>query len=123
MARFLGIVLFVMGISLVVNRHGMQAVLESTLQTPGLRFLVAIFPLFLGSYLIVFHNQWQSNAGCLVAFLGWVCFVAGVFRTGAPQVWLMVARRMQHRTPFAAIGIVVALYGTAMLYFGYFAMI
>lgn len=123
MSRFLGIVLLVMGVSLVVNRHAMKGSLDAVVHNAGLRLMAGIFPLFLGSYLIVFHNHWHTNAARLVAIFGWLCFAGGVFRTGAPLVWVSLVKRCERKEPFAVIGLIVALYGAAMLYFGYFAML
>jgi hypothetical protein len=66
--------------------------------------------------IVVLHNLWVADLRVMVTILGWLAVASGVTMLLAPEVYMMVLRRIPLTTRLVAIrGVVRMVLGGAIL--------
>ncbi|GAB4234874.1 MAG: hypothetical protein Kow0032_18990 [Methyloligellaceae bacterium] len=93
-ARFIGPVMLLTGISLFVNGDRFSRIFTELSESPGLIFIAGILALVLGIALVTFHNIWVMDWRAFITVYGWLALIGGVVRILFPDVAIKLGRRI-----------------------------
>jgi hypothetical protein len=120
LARLLGPILLVLGVSLAVNRTTYTAMAIEFVASHPLVYLAGVAALTAGMAIVTTHNLWVADWRIIITLLGWAATVAGVFRLFCPDsVKRMGATMLQSDKPILITGIVWAVLGAVLCFYGY----
>jgi hypothetical protein len=119
LARLIGPVLAVLGLSMLLQPGGYLAVVGDLIRSPALLYFACALGLLGGVALVLAHNIWRQDWPVLITLLGWISIIDSttwiLLPRQAAQLWLPLMG-----TTFALIGgLIVLLAGAALSYFGY----
>lgn len=121
-AKFIGPVMLISGLSLLINSDGMRAVFEDFVNSPALIFVAGIIALAVGLAIIIFHNHWAAGWPLLITIYGWLALLGGIARIGFPQPMRKLGQKMMDRPGFLVMaGICNVLLGGFLTYRGFWA--
>ncbi len=117
--QVLGIVIAVMGISVVFDRRNVAAALEKVTQDRGFLWLWGFLILTMGAVLIVMNNVWTSGLPLLVTILGWLTLIKGAYLLLLPGPAISLYRKCNTDVVLVFGGIVAFILGLVLLYLGF----
>ncbi|MBU0634020.1 MAG: hypothetical protein KKA52_03040 [Candidatus Omnitrophica bacterium] len=121
-AKILGPVCVIIGVSLMVNRKFYQKVMEDFSKNAALLFLAGIMPLFIGFLVVLSHNVWELSWRLIITIYGWGGIIKGVWMIVLPD---SVAKFMQMYQKNEALlkmhSVIVVIVGAVLSFFGYIA--
>ena len=121
-AKYMGPVMLVAGLSMLVNSKNINAVFEDFLNSPGLIFLAGALALLIGLAIVNLHNIWVTGWPVIITVFGWICIFAGIFRMGFPTaVKSMGGWMLKNSTIITVSAIFNAALGAFLTYKGYMA--
>ena len=90
---FIGLLLFVLGVSYLLRARDWLAVLRE-MRGKGVTgvLLLALLPLFLGAFIVAFHQSWQG-LNAIVTLFGWLQLAKGTTYLLFPKLALKLAER------------------------------
>jgi len=120
LARLLGPVLAVLGLSMLLDPSGYIVIASEILNDTALLYFAAVIGLIGGIALVLAHNVWAADWRLIITLLGWISVVDSL-------TWVLLTRAMQTlwapllKFPaFAFVGgLVVLLLGALLCYVGY----
>ncbi len=119
LARWLGLILTIIGLGLLFNRKHFLSIATSVEHTAAAQFVATLLPLTLGSLLIISHNVW-TGWPIIITILGWIFFISGIFRAWMPTVWLNAIHKNKETALPMVVFFIVFIIGLVLLYFGFF---
>ncbi len=119
LAQLLGLFFTVLGIGFIFNRDHIRKVMISIAENHAIQLVAAIVPLLFGGYIVIVHNDWVSNWTLIVTIVGWLIFLAGVFRAVFPSFWVARIKHINSTVPVGVVGAVMLILGLVLLYFGF----
>lgn len=130
--RFLGVVFVVYGLALLFNGKKFKVVRESVKNCVGLSWVIGVCQLFWGALLIVTQEVWMGWM-IITTVAGWAIFLMGVSRLWCCRCPTKCSTDSKSNSTdscskgscggkacFAIIGLIVLIWGAAMLYYGFF---
>jgi hypothetical protein len=114
-SQVLGIVLAVMGLSIVVDRKNVSAALERV-QDRGYLWLWGFLTLTIGAVIVVMNNMWTSGLPLLVTVLGWLTLIKGAFLVLFPGLAIALYRKFNNDSVLLWGGIIAFVLGLILLY-------
>lgn len=121
-ARFIGPVMLLAGLSMFVNRARMIEIFKDFTDSPGMIFIGGVMALALGIALVTFHNIWAADWRVFITVYGWLALIGGVVRMMFPDIAINLGRRIMERPAFltvtAALNILI---GGFLAYQGFLA--
>ena len=84
-ARLLGPVLVVIGVSMLANGAEYRVMVNDFLKNPALIYIAGFLGLLGGLAIVNVHNSWKRDWPIIITVLGWLAIVGGAFRMLAPQ--------------------------------------
>jgi hypothetical protein len=120
LAKLLGPVLFLIGISILFKYEEFRVVLRESVESQALSFLFGSLLLLGGLALVLNHNVWVLDWRLLITLVGWVNVVRG-----ASAILLrpkrIIFRLLDHRRLLLGMGVIDIFIGAALSYFAYLA--
>jgi hypothetical protein len=122
LARLIGPVLAVIGVSMLLNPGSYLAIATAMLQQPALLYFAAVVGLVGGVALVMAHNVWAADWRLILTLLGWISIVDSAS-------WILLTEQLRALwapaltgagLPLAG-GVIVLLLGAALCFYGYFA--
>ncbi len=108
--------LLVVGASLALRPRVWMRAFAAVAPHPLTPLLGGLYALFVGLVIVVLHNLWVADLRVVVTILGWLAVASGVVMLLAPEVYMMVLRRIPLTTRLVAIrGVVRVVLGGAIL--------
>ena len=120
LARLVGPVMLVVGLSLFINRSRFQQMAREFLERPALLFLTGLLVMPAGLAIVLTHNVWSADWRMLITLFGWLTAIGGALRLVAPHLTIRAGQGMlkQPRLLPIAGGIWVAM-GLLFCFVGY----
>jgi hypothetical protein len=118
-ARVLGIVLAIMGLSAAIDRKSVSAALEKVTQDRGFVWSWSFVIVTLGAVIVVMNNVWTTGLPLLITILGWLTIVKGAFLLFLPGPAAALYRKCNQDTVLISGGIVACLIGLGLLYLSF----
>ena len=120
LARLLGPMLLVIGLSMAVNRKTYTAMATEFLASRSLVYLAGVFALTGGLAIVLNHNVWAADWRIIITLLGWISTLAGVVRLLLPDLVQRLGRGMlKTEQPILWAGIVWIVLGAILCFAGY----
>src|SRR5689334_24809836 len=120
LARLIGPVMALVGISLLMNETAFRKMATEFLRSPALIFLSGMILMPAGLAVVLSHNVWVLNWPVIITLLGWIAVISGALRVFAPDRALEIGKKAiaskQIITVSAAFWLVI---GAALCYFGF----
>lgn len=108
--------LLVVGASLALRPRVWTRAFAAVAPHPLTPLLGGLYALLVGLVIVVLHNLWVADLRVVVTILGWLAVASGVVMLLAPEVYMMVLRRIPLTTRLVAIrGVVRVVLGGAIL--------
>ena len=108
--------LLVVGASLALRPRVWMRAFAAVAPHPLTPLLAGLYVLLVGLVIVVLHNLWVADLRVAVTILGWLAVASGVVMLLAPEVYLMVLRRVPLTPRLVAIrGVVRMVLGGAIL--------
>jgi hypothetical protein len=120
LAKLIGPILVLVGVSLLVNRKGFEALAREALGSPTLLYLFGLLDFTAGLAIVLVHNIWVADWQVIITILGWLLIIRGVVRTlFIEQVKPFATRFLKNKTAVTmALAVTLGL-GLVLSYFGY----
>ncbi len=121
LARLIGPLFLVMGVSALVNGDGYRAMAEEFLKSRALIYIAGLLAFLPGLAIVLTHNVWTADWRVLITVFGWLGFIGGIFRLVFPMQVRAIGTSMIARPTALTIGAggMLAL-GLILSFFGYF---
>lgn len=121
-AKYMGPVMLIAGLTMLVNGKNLNAVFEDFLHSPGLIFLAGVLALLIGLAIVNVHNIWVAGWPVIITVFGWISIFAGIFRMGFPTaVKSLGGWMLKNSTLITVSALVNAALGAFLTYMGYLA--
>jgi hypothetical protein len=120
LARLIGPVMALVGISLLMNEAAFRKMALEFLRSPALIFFSGMILMPAGLAVVLSHNVWVLNWPVIITLLGWTAVISGALRVFAPDRALKIGRKALARKEFttAAAAVWLAI-GAVLCYFGF----
>jgi hypothetical protein len=120
LARLIGPVLAVVGLSMLLRPSSYLAVVADILRSPGLLYFASVLGLLGGVALVLAHNIWTADWRVIITLLGWLSILDSAS-------WLLLREQVERfwspliASPILPLwgGGLVLLIGAVLSYFGY----
>jgi len=121
LARLIGPIFAVIGVSLLLNREAYHAVAEEVLKGKALLYVFGAMALTGGLAIVLTHNVWVWGWPVIITLLGWLMVIRGSLRILLPEQVAALAVRTLARAPllFPISGVVVIVLGAVLCWKGY----
>ncbi len=116
LAKLIGPILVVIGVGVLLNRAGYQAVAEEVVKSRVQLWLSGVLALTAGLAIVLAHNEWDLSWQIVITIIGWLAILRGLLRLLFPQQIGDFLTRALARSPHVMTGVgVVALVVGAFL--------
>jgi hypothetical protein len=120
-ARLIGPLLLVAGAATLINQENMRRMATDFLNSRPLVYVVGVFTLLAGLVIINTHNVWEGWP-VIITIFGWLCVIGGAARILIPDKIRGLGEAMLQKSGvLTGSGVVQALIGAVLFYFGYLA--
>jgi len=120
LAQFFGLFSIILSIAVIVRQRMIVHILENFLTNRPLAFIVGVFEMAAGLFLILNHNIWTTALASVVTIMGWLILLEGVFYTFVRMSTMQRLIGMLHRTKlFYLFAIAYLVLGIYLVYAGF----
>jgi hypothetical protein len=122
LARLIGPVMALVGVSLIVNGTTFRKMAEEALRSPALIFFSGMILLPAGLAVVLSHNRWVMDWPVIITLLGWVAVISGALRVFAPDRAARIGENFLIRKEVIVVAASFWLVvGAVLSYFGFFS--
>ena len=122
LARAFGLFFSLYGLAIWIHKDKAGRILSDLKQNSFLQLVTGILPLFIGSFMVAFHNTWDFHHVGAVTLVGWIIFIIGLTLTlFMSRIMKMIDIEKQGITLLKLDSIFSLSIGLFMLYIGYFS--
>ena len=111
LARLIGPVMALVGVSLLVNELAFRKMAQEFLRSPALIFFSGMILMPAGLAVVLSHNVWVLNWPLIITLLGWIAVISGALRVFAPDRAIKIGKkaimRKEYTTAAAAFWLVI----------------
>ena len=119
LTKVLGILFLVIGLKFVFNRKGACAIAADMVKHPASQFMAGIFPLLIGSWVVLTHNVWALKWSLVLTVVGWLMLLVGIIRLWLTSAWVDRMENSSERM-VAAASVISVIFGVLLCYVGFF---
>jgi len=118
-SQILGIVITVFGLSVLVNKKSIIALLDETAQSQGVLWILGFITLVSGALIITFNNMWSSGLPLFITIIGWLTFLKGMVTLVFPNFTFLIYKKWVRSNAIIFSGFLTLLIGLILLYLGF----
>ena len=115
-SEVLGMLLTILGLSIVVNRKGVSAAIEEITKNPGISWIWGFIVLTTGAIIVSLNNVWDSGLQTFITILGWLTIIKGVFIIVLPETSSSFYKKVNKDSILAIGGFIAFIVGLVLLY-------
>lgn len=120
LAKLMGPVLAVMGLTVLINPGRMQQMAREFLEGEALIFLSGVITLPVGLAIVNTHNVWEAGWPVIITIFGWLAVFAGIARMTLPGPLKSIGSTMIDKIAVLRVpGLLMAALGIYLSYQGY----
>lgn len=120
LAQILGIILTVVGISVVINKNNVSRAIDELTRNQGFLWFFGFIAVVIGAVLIALNNIWNSGLLKLfVTIVGWLSLVKGAFILIFPSSAGSFYKKCNKASTLYFGGLVAFVVGLLLLYRGF----
>ncbi len=121
LAKLLGPVLLLVGISLLLNGKTFRAMAAEIVKSVTLVYLFGLIDFAAGLAIVLTHNVWVASWRILITLIGWLLLIRGAVRILVPDVRRYAAKYIGDRRLYTLSSAVLVILGLVLCYFSYIA--
>jgi hypothetical protein len=121
LARLLGPILLIFGVSLLVNGRAFRAMGRELVDSALLVTLSGFVDFAAGLAIVLTHNVWVASWRVLITLIGWLLLIRGAVRILVPDVRRYAAKYVGDSRLYTLSAAVLVILGLVLCYFGYIA--
>jgi len=119
-ARLLGPVLGVIGVSILLNEGIYAAIVIEAVHSPTLIYFSGLISLPIGIAILNVYRAWTADWRVVVTIFGWLFTLGGIFRILLPHLTARLGERMfSSAAAMPIVGVIVLLVGGWLCFEGY----
>ena len=119
-ARLLGPVLGVIGVSILLNEQIYAAIVLEAVHSPTLIYFSGLLSLPIGIAILNLYRAWTADWRVVVTIFGWLFTFGGIVRILLPQLTAVLGERMfSSAAAMPIVGAIVLLVGGWLCFEGY----
>ncbi|MEM7775204.1 MAG: hypothetical protein AAF732_06310 [Pseudomonadota bacterium] len=120
LAKLMGPILLVIGLTVLLNRPAIAAVAEEFIDNRAPLFLAGLLTLVAGLAIVNVHNVWVPDWPVIITVFGWAAIAGGIMRVGLPETTQTIGRNvLAHITVLMPIAVAITLVGGWLSWIGY----
>ena len=120
LAQAFGLFFTIYGFSVWFNKDAANKVLLELKNSYFNQLTIAVVTLFIGSFMVAFHNEWAFNHVGAVTLVGWILFLFGIMICFfMPRIMNLIDVEKQGRSLMRLDATFAILIGLFMLYIGF----
>lgn len=119
MARILGIIFVVLGLSMAFNKKFTAAAVQEMMQNKGLLWLGGLIALSMGAVIVALNNIWTWGLPLVITIMGWMSLLKGLLILVFPNSTISLYKKINNQTLFIFGGIAAAVFGLVLVYMGW----
>ncbi len=116
LAQILGIVFVVLGLSMFFQKKNTVLAMEELFHSRSLMWIGGTVALMIGVTVVVLNNDSTYGLSLLVAIIGWLAIIKGLFILLFPSKAAPFYRKFNTEGVFVLVGVVVFILGLALIY-------
>jgi hypothetical protein len=120
LARILGVVLLVTGLS-VSSKKSIIAIVKESQQHRAFLWLSGLVALVLGCTLLGLYSTWNSGWYALITLIGWIAVLKGIAILLFPDATIKFYKKFKTEKLLSSAGIVVIILSIVLLWAGFVA--
>lgn len=122
-AQLIGIFFVIVSFSMAFRRKMMMSVFSEIFRTRALSYILGIFMLGLGLFLVLKHAIWNGGAATVINLLGWYLVIESLAYLFLPQrAMYRFFSWLEYKKVYYTIAIGFLVLGGYLLYAGFFMM-
>ena len=114
-AQILGIILLIMGLSLMINKKGVASLLEEVSKSVGLLWIYGFIALSMGAVMVTLNNYWTSGLPLFITILGWLTLIKGIYILVFPATTISLYRKFNKSHMFFTAGLISFVLGLLLM--------
>jgi hypothetical protein len=119
LAKALGIIFVVMGISIISNKKSISGVLADLEEDPGFLWIAGLMALLIGAFMVAVHNTWGSGFQTVISLIGWLSIIKGTVMLVIPDASMSIYKKVAGNMALTLSGYAVLIIGLVLLYEGF----
>jgi len=119
LAQALGIILTVSGLSMLVSRKSIIALIDELNRSRGLLWLAGYVALVMGALIVALNNVWDYHLQLLITIIGWIAVIKGAVILLFPNFTVSLYKKMVTNAVITLSGLVTLILGLILLYKGF----
>lgn len=120
-AQILSLFYIIFGISILFNKSFYHKFYTEVFKNPVIFAASGVVALFVGIFLVLFHNFWIYSWETIITLIGWLALVKGLLILLLPeQIMGMANAGFKQSGALTAVGIFALILGLVLGYFGFF---
>ncbi len=116
LARSLGILFSLVGVSVLLNRKGAASAIARTVGDEGSLWFAGFAALSMGAVMVALNNVWTTGLPLFITVLGWLALIKGVAILAAPKCLVSFYSRVVRGGILIWSAVACILLGLALLY-------
>ncbi|MDE3046694.1 MAG: hypothetical protein KGJ02_08675 [Verrucomicrobiota bacterium] len=120
LAQVIGLYLFLMSISMLLNQERYKKLCGSFLNDHPLMMVSGAVGLILGLLVVVTHNVWVSDWPLLITLIGWVVLLQGMMKLCFVDAYTRLVKNMDSRFGCVLVSWIWLLVGVYLIYVGFY---
>ena len=119
LSQVLGIIFAVMGLSVLINKKSVVALIEESAANQGFLWLSGLIALIIGAVLVGINNSWTSGLKLFLTVIGWLAVIKGLFILLFPKTAISLYRKLNNSGVLTTGGLIAFILGLVLLYKGF----
>lgn len=120
LAQAIGILLFIVGLSLVSERKMVMGIFKELFKYRVLTYIWGLVTLVISTIMILQHNIWSGTTELAVTILGWYLFLEALVYVFLPQKHLSIFLKwLQKKSIYYSLAAVFLLVGAYFFSYGF----
>lgn len=119
LAKFLGILLTILGLGICMNHHHIKDLFTEMLHHKVFSISSVLLPLVMGSLIVSLHHVWIDGWQLLITLVGYFFLIIGMMRAIMPDFWLSLFKKMKLHIASPVYGLVILVVGLVLILNGF----
>jgi len=119
LAQVIGIYLFLVSLSILVNQQHSKKLIHEFLASHALVALSGGISLILGLLIVISHNIWIAKWPVVITLVGWITLIQGCARIFIPAMFTKFMKDFTHKKGFLLMSWIWLLVGLYLIWMGF----
>ena len=108
-AQILGLVFFMLGISLVANKKVALSLVEESIKSPAILWLFGFISVTMGAVILAFNSSCNSGLEIFITIIGTLTLIKGVMILIFPNATISIYKKVKNGNILSWAGVLVCV--------------